>query len=119
MVGNPPAILGNAGSTSERIPHAAGQLCVTTPEPRLLSVCSRAHRSQLLSPCTLEPVLCNKRSYRNEKALHSNESSPHSLQLEKAAATKTQSSQKKNRLFLGKRTPNRKALMRNMLDMFE
>ena len=84
---------------SERIPHAAGQLglCVTTTEPQLLSACSRAHRLQLLSPCTPEPVLCNKRSYHNEKPLHSNESSPHSLQLEKVAATKTQSSQKKKK----------------------
>ena len=35
--------------------------------PELLSLCSRAWEPQLLSPCTLEPVLCNRRSHCNEK----------------------------------------------------
>ena len=48
--------------------------------PQLLSLCSRAHEPQLLSPratttepASLEPVLCNKRSHRNEKPTHRNE----------------------------------------------
>ena len=83
---NPPAILGDAGSTSGlRGFHMlqGSWACVTTTEPQVLSACSRAHKLQLLSPCTLEPVLCNKRSFHNERPLHSNERSPHSLQLEK------------------------------------
>ena len=57
MVKNPPA---NAGDKpwSGKIPHAAEQLslCTTTTEP-----------------ARLEPVLCNKRSHRNEKPVHRNE----------------------------------------------
>ncbi|KAJ8785428.1 hypothetical protein J1605_007025 [Eschrichtius robustus] len=34
---------------------------------------SRAHEPQLLKPTRLEPMLCNKRSHRNEKPLHRNE----------------------------------------------
>ena len=30
----------------------------------------RFHLLQLLSPCILEPVLCNKRSHHNEKPAH-------------------------------------------------
>ena len=33
----------------------------------------RAHAPQLLKPVRLEPVLCNKRSHRNEKPVHHNE----------------------------------------------
>ena len=33
----------------------------------------RAHMPQLLKPLRLEPVLCNKRSHRNEKPMHRNE----------------------------------------------
>ena len=48
--------------------------------PQLLSVCSRAWGPQLLSPhaaateawVPLEPVLHNRRSYRNEKLRHCN-----------------------------------------------
>ena len=32
-----------------------------------------AHVPQLLKPVCLEPVLCNKRSYRSEKPAHRNE----------------------------------------------
>ena len=32
-----------------------------------------AHEPQLLKPAHLEPVLCNKRSHRNEKPMHRNE----------------------------------------------
>ena len=32
-----------------------------------------AHEPQLLKPARLEPVLCNKRSRRNEKPAHRNE----------------------------------------------
>jgi len=35
--------------------------------PELLSLCSRAWEPQPLSPCTLEPVLCNRISHCNEK----------------------------------------------------
>ena len=46
---------------------------------------SLAHAPQLLSPHTLEPLLCNKRSYCNEKPVHCQQrSSPGSPQLEKA-----------------------------------
>ena len=41
--------------------------------PQLLSLCSRAREPQLLKPAHLEPVLCNKRSHRNEKPVHRNE----------------------------------------------
>ena len=47
--------------------------------PQLLSLHSRAHEPQLLSPHAtttepvhLEPMLCNKRSHRNEKPVHRN-----------------------------------------------
>ena len=43
------------------------------PVPQLLSLRSRAHEPQLLKPACLEPVLCNKRSHRNEKPMHRNE----------------------------------------------
>ena len=41
--------------------------------PQLLSLCSRALELKLLSPYTLEPMLCNKRSPRNEKTTHCNQ----------------------------------------------
>ena len=44
--------------------------------PQLLSLRSRAHEPQLLKPVCLEPVLCNKRSHRNEKPAHSNKEQP-------------------------------------------
>ena len=57
------------------IPHASG--------PQLLSLCSRAREPQLLSPCTPEPSLRNKRSHRNEKPTHHNCRVAPSSQLEK------------------------------------
>ena len=42
--------------------------------PQLLSLCSRAWQPQLLKPAGLEPMLQNKRSRRNEKPAHCNES---------------------------------------------
>ena len=47
---NPPADAGDMRSFPRKIPHATGKL----------------------SPCALEPVLCNKRSHHNEKPTHSN-----------------------------------------------
>ena len=41
--------------------------------PQLLSLRSRAHEPQLQKPACLEPVLCNKRSHRNETPTHRNE----------------------------------------------
>ena len=51
---------------------------------------------QLLKPTCLEPVLCNKRSYRNEKPAHRNEEQlPLAATKENpCATTKTQHSQK-------------------------
>ena len=42
--------------------------------PQLLSLCSRAHKLQLLKPkrLDLEPVLCNKRSHCIETPAHLN-----------------------------------------------
>ena len=58
VVKNPPSNAGDKGSVpgwGTKIPHATGQLslCATTRE---------AHTLQLLSPCTLQPVLPSKRS---------------------------------------------------------
>ena len=55
-----------------------------------------AHTPQLLKCTRLEPLLCNKRSHRNEKPAHPTKSSPSSPQLEESprAAMKTQPSQK-------------------------
>ena len=55
-----------------------------------------AHVPQLLKSTCLEPVLCNKRSHRNEKPAHHNqEQSPLTATRESPrAATKTQHSQK-------------------------
>ena len=58
VVKNPPSNAGDKGSIpgwGTKIPHAVGQLilCATTRE---------AHMLQLLSPCTLQPVLPSKRS---------------------------------------------------------
>ena len=41
--------------------------------PQLLSLRSRALEPQLLKPMSLEPVLYNKRSHRNEKPAHRSE----------------------------------------------
>ena len=41
--------------------------------PHLLSLRSGACEPQLLKPARLEPMLCGRRSHRNEKAAHRNE----------------------------------------------
>ena len=41
--------------------------------PQLLSLRSRPQEPKLLKPARLEPVLCNRRSHRNEKPAHCNE----------------------------------------------
>ena len=40
---------------------------------QLSSLCSRTWELQLLSPCALELVLCNKRSHCNKKTAHCNQ----------------------------------------------
>ena len=61
--------------------------------PQLLSLCSRDRELQLLSPCTLGCVLCNKRSRHNDNSTARKQ--PRSPELEKAhSAKKTQHSQK-------------------------
>ena len=72
MVKNPSANAGDHGFEpwSGKIPHAAEQL---SPCAQLLSLHSRAREPQLLKPGSLEPVLCNQRSHRNEKPAHCNE----------------------------------------------
>ena len=60
-----------------KIPHAVEQLspCATTTEPELYSLratTTEACVPQLVKPAHLEPVLCNKRSHRNEKPAHHN-----------------------------------------------
>ena len=42
------------------------------PVRKLLRLRSRAHEPQLLKPTRLVPVLCDKRSHRNEKPAHRN-----------------------------------------------
>ena len=44
--------------------------------PQLWSLCSRVWEPQLLRPRALEPMLCNKRSQRNEKPAPQLEHSP-------------------------------------------
>ena len=61
-----PAGAGDAGST----PGPGGSHVLRSNwarAPQLLSLCSRAHVTQLLKPMCLEPVLCSKRSHCNEK----------------------------------------------------
>ena len=41
-------------------------------KPQLLSLYARVHELQLLSPCTLGLMVCNKGSY-NEKSVYHNE----------------------------------------------
>ena len=62
---------------SGKIPHATEQLspCATTTELCAVEPASHnygAHVPQLLNPTCLEPVLCNKRSHRNERPAHCN-----------------------------------------------
>ena len=82
-----PANAGDTGSSPglAKIPHAVEQLspCATTTKPALYSLQATttepashnywARVPQLLKPVHLEPVLCNKRSYCNEKPEHRNE----------------------------------------------
>ena len=86
-----------------KIPQAWEQLswCIETTEPPLQSPRAATADSvccNCRSPCTVKPMLCNKRSHRNEKATHCKlESSPHSAHVTREsllAAMKTQSSQK-------------------------
>ena len=72
VVKNPPASAGDTGSSPgpgrSHMPRRN-----EARAPQLLSLCSRAHEPQLLKPTRLEPMLCNKRSHRNEKLVHCNE----------------------------------------------
>ena len=56
-----------------------------------------AHMPQLLKPVCLEPVLCNKRSHRNEKPMHHSKGSPRSPQLEKARVQQWRPNAAKNK----------------------
>ena len=71
VVKNPPANAGDMGSSPgpgrSHMPQSNLSLCATTTELR-----SRAREPQLLKPAYLEPLLCNKRSHRNEKPEHRN-----------------------------------------------
>ena len=48
-----------------------------------------SHLPQLLKPTCLEPVLCNKRSHRNEKPTHCNEKPTHHSERKPVTAMKT------------------------------
>ena len=67
---NPPAIAGDSGL----IP-GLGRFCMLGS--------NKSYVPQLQSPA-LEPMLCSKRSHRNEKLAHHTKSSSHFPQLEKA-----------------------------------
>ena len=71
MVKNPPASAGDTGSSP-----GPGRFQVlqsnSARAPQLLSLRSRAREPQLLKPKRREPVLCNKRSHRNEKPAQHN-----------------------------------------------
>ena len=81
---------------SGKNPQAVEQLrsCATTTEPLLQSLGAATAEPTCHSyggPCTLEPVLCNKRSHFNEKPAHCN----HRVDPRNAhAAMKTQHNQK-------------------------
>ena len=60
VVKNPPANAGDTGSSPG-------------PGRSHMPQSNWAHVPQLLKPARLEPVLCNKRSHRNEKPAHRNE----------------------------------------------
>ena len=86
---------------SRKIPHVTEQLspCATTTEPALQSpqaTTTEACMPQLLKPTCLEPVLCNKRSHRNQKSAHCDEEQPPLATTRKSPreAMKTQCSQK-------------------------
>ena len=73
VVKNPPANAGDTGSSPgpgrSHMPRSNWARA-----PQLLSLRSRAHEPQLLSPCAqlLKTALHNKRSHRNEKPAHHN-----------------------------------------------
>ena len=72
VVKNPPANAGDMGlSPSPGRSHIPQSNQARAPQ--LLSLRSRTHKPQLLKPPCLEPVLCHKRSHRNEKPTHHNE----------------------------------------------
>ena len=95
VVGSQPANAGDTGS-SPGLGHSHVPRSKEAHAPQLLSLRSRAREPQLLKPTCLEPVLCNKRSHRNEKPVHRNEEWPPLAATRESprAATKTQSSQK-------------------------
>ena len=70
------------------------------PEP--MSHNYGAHMPQLPKPAHLEPMLCNKRSHRNEKTNTAVKSRPHSPQLEKACVQQRRPSAAKNKINLKK-----------------
>ena len=72
MVKNPPANAGDKGSSPGPGSSHMSQ-SNKARAPQLLSLRSRAHEPQLQKPACLEPVLCNKRSHRNETPTHRNE----------------------------------------------
>ena len=95
VVKNPPANAGDMGSS----PGPGGCHMPWSSLARvsqLLSLRSRAREPQLLKPVCLEPVLCNKRSHRNEKPVHRNEEEPllTATRGSLRAATKTQHHQR-------------------------
>ena len=70
---NPPANAGDRG-TIPGLGRFHMQRSTHARVPQLLSLCSRAHKLQLLKSkrLDLEPVLCNKRSHCTEKPAHLN-----------------------------------------------
>ena len=68
--------------------------------PQLLSLCSRALKvqlPQLLKPGALEPAFCNQKPPQWEAWTVKRESSPHSLQIEKARFLRSRPSATKDR----------------------
>ena len=88
---------------SRKILHTAGQLshCTTAPqilEPALTSCNYWAHVLQLLKSEWLESMLCKQeKPAQGEAHVAQSESSPHSLQLEKAVAWQQRPSTIKNK----------------------
>ena len=90
VVKNPPA---NAGTQVQALVWE-DPTCHRATKP----VCHNywAHVPQLLKPMCLEPMLCNKRSHRNESS-PATKSSPHSPQLEKARVQQRRPNTAKNK----------------------
>ena len=91
MVKNPPCNAKDTGSIPGPGRSHIVQAC--TLEPASHNYCT--HVPQLLKPEHQEPVLCNNRIHGNEKPHAETESSPHSLQLEKAVCSNTDPAQSK------------------------